>query len=79
MNIYNTLSRKLEEFKPIKELQGLSSTLLPTNFQYYAGGHVHYIFKTDFNGGKLTYPGALFPNNFKEVEEWQHGGLYLCD
>ena len=69
----------LEEFKPIKELQGLSSTLLPTNFQYYAGGHVHYIFKTDFNGGKLTYPGALFPNNFKEVEEWQHGGLYLCD
>ena len=69
----------LEEFKPIKELQGLSSNLLPNNFQYYAGGHVHYIFKTDFNGGKLTYPGALFPNNFKELEEWQHGGLYLCD
>ena len=69
----------LEEFKPIKELKGLSSNLLPNNFQYYAGGHVHYIFKTDFNQGKLTYPGALFPNNFKELEELQHGGLYLCD
>ncbi len=69
----------LEEFKPIKELKGLSSNLLPNNFQYYAGGHVHYIFQTDLNNGKLTYPGALFPNNFKELEEWQHGGLYLCD
>ena len=27
--------------------------------------------------GILTYPGALFPNNFAEVEKYYHGGYYL--
>ena len=27
--------------------------------------------------GTLTYPGALFPNNFAEVEKYSHGGYYL--
>ena len=27
----------------------------------------------------ITYPGALFPNNFKELEKFNHGGFYLLN
>ena len=27
----------------------------------------------------MTYPGALFPNNFKELEEFKHGHFYIVD
>ncbi|MAG78165.1 hypothetical protein CL616_02240 [archaeon] len=71
----------IEEFKPVslKEMEGESVASLPNNFNYYAGGHVHYIFKKDHGNGYLTFPGALFPNNFKELEEWKCGGLYLVE
>ncbi len=69
----------INEFKPDQKIPGEPVTSLPNNFQYYAGGHVHYIFKKELNNGILTYPGALFPNNFKELEEWKHGGLYIYD
>jgi DNA repair protein SbcD/Mre11 len=71
----------INEFKPagLEEMQGASAATLPQNFHYYAGGHVHYIFQKEFGKGWLTFPGALFPNNFKEIEEWQHGGLYLVN
>lgn len=71
----------LEEFKP-KEFEMVemqSSKNLPNNFDYYAGGHIHYIFNTEFNNGKLVFPGALFPNNFKELEEFKHGGFYIIN
>ncbi|RME55443.1 hypothetical protein D6777_00555 [Candidatus Woesearchaeota archaeon] len=57
--------------------QPLSS--LPRSFNYYAGGHVHYIFQKEHGNGILTFPGALFPNNFKELEEYKHGGFYIVD
>jgi len=72
----------LDEFKPewLKQVTGAETKTLPKNFNYYAGGHVHYIFdikKDDY--GVMTYPGALFPNNFKELEEFKHGGFYLVN
>ena len=71
----------LNEFKPagmeLMDAQPVAS--LPKNFQYYAGGHVHFIFDRKENGSLLTYPGALFPNNFKELEEFKHGGFYIVD
>ena len=72
----------LEEFKP-KELENnqcQSYADLPKNFKYYAGGHVHYIFDTVKEGyGKIAYPGPLFPNNFKELEELRNGGFYIVN
>ncbi|MFH1636981.1 MAG: DNA repair exonuclease [Candidatus Woesearchaeota archaeon] len=71
----------IEEFKPaeMKEMNAQPSSSLPKNFSYYAGGHVHYIFRTKYNGGLLTFPGALYPNNFKEMEQYRHGGFYIVD
>lgn len=71
----------LNEFKPrdLENVDCMDAASLPNNFNYYAGGHVHYIFEKDFGKGKLVYPGALFPNNFKELEEYKHGGFYLID
>ena len=71
----------INEFKPqnLEEMAGANAAHLPQNFHYYAGGHVHYIFQKSFGQGVLTFPGALFPNNFKEMEEWQYGGVYFVD
>lgn len=72
----------LEEFKPasLEMVPGDPTASLPKNFNYYAGGHPHYIFAKHKEGyGLITYPGALFPNNFKELEEFKHGGFYIVD
>lgn len=72
----------LNEFKPkeMDSLEGQSLSLLPKNFNYYAGGHVHYIFETDKeNYGKIVYPGPLFPNNFLELEKLKNGGFYFAE
>ena len=71
----------INEFKPqgLEDMAGADAASLPNNFHYYAGGHVHYVFQKEFGKGALTFPGALFPNNFKEMEEWQYGGVYFVD
>ncbi len=70
----------LSELKP-KHLAMMESqpvSFLPKGFNYYAGGHVHHPTKTMVDGyGVLTYPGALFPNNFAELEKYQKGGYFL--
>ncbi len=52
---------------------------LPKNFDYYAGGHVHVIEDVPYDKGKIAYPGPLFPNNFKELEELKHGRFIIVD
>jgi hypothetical protein len=71
----------INEFKPadMEKLEGLSFASLPKKFNYYAGGHVHYIFDRKEGNSLITFPGALFPNNFKELEEFKHGGFYVVD
>ncbi len=72
----------LEDFKPkdMEKVEGYPLDLLPKNFNYYAGGHVHYIFEKDVpNYGKIVYPGPLFPNNFKELEDLKQGGFYFVE
>lgn len=72
----------LTELKP-KHLEMIDSqpaSFLPKNFNYYAGGHIHH--KTLINipeYGPMSYPGALFPNNFSELEKYSHGWYYLID
>ena len=72
----------LEEFKPrdLDEVECTSYLSLPKNFDYYAGGHVHYLFDiVKEKYGKIVYPGPLFPNNFKEIEELKRGSFCIVD
>ncbi len=72
----------LNEFKPdgLDIVEAESYKLLPKGFNYYAGGHPHFVFSKNVeNYGLIAYPGALFPNNFKELEKFRHGGFYICD
>ncbi|MBU0929900.1 MAG: DNA repair exonuclease [Nanoarchaeota archaeon] len=72
----------LNEFKPkeLEHIEGQSLALLPKHFDYYAGGHVHFIFEKDIeNYGKIVYPGPLFPNNFLELEKLKNGGFYSVE
>ena len=72
----------LSELKP-KELEQMEAqpvSLLPKGFDYYAGGHVHH--KMEFSSEshkKVTQPGALFPNNFAELEKYGHGGFFIVE
>ncbi|OGM01955.1 hypothetical protein A3K72_00110 [Candidatus Woesearchaeota archaeon RBG_13_36_6] len=72
----------LEEFKPkgLEKIEASPLSLLPKDFDYYAGGHVHYVFnKQEKDYGTIAYPGPLFPNNFKELEELENGGFYIVN
>jgi DNA repair exonuclease SbcCD nuclease subunit len=42
---------------------------------YYALGHLH----IDFQYENFVYPGPIFPNNFKELEDLKHGGFCIID
>jgi len=72
----------LSEFKP-KDFEKVDSqplSLLPKNFNYYAGGHPHFVFqKQEPDYGIIAYPGPLFPNNFKELEKLKNGGFYIYE
>ena len=70
----------LTEFKPkdLKDMDSQPLSLLPKNFNYYAGGHVHYLFDKKEDGyGLIAFPGPLFPNSFKELEDLERGGIYI--
>ena len=42
---------------------------------YYALGHLH----IDFQHENFVYPGPVFPNNFAELEDLNHGCFYIVD
>lgn len=72
----------LTELKPkhLEKMESQPLSFLPKNFNYYAGGHIHH--KTQVNQenyGAFTYPGALFPNNFAELEKYGKGGYFLVE
>lgn len=72
----------INEIKPkeLEKIDGINLNHFPKNFNYYAGGHVHYIFSENIqNYGRVAYPGPLFPNSFKELEELKHGSFYIID
>ncbi|MEM4325962.1 MAG: metallophosphoesterase [Candidatus Pacearchaeota archaeon] len=57
---------------------------LPINFieterlpyaDYYACGHLH----IDFQYENFVYPGPIFPNNFQELEDLEHGRFCIID
>ena len=75
---HSLISELKPDFLEMVDSEPLSS--LPRNFDYYAGGHPHFILTKKIDGyGTLAYPGATFPNNFSELEKFKHGGFLLID
>lgn len=72
----------IDELKP-EDMQNIITqplSLLPKNFNYYAGGHVHIVKETEIDGyGTIAYPGPLFPNSFSELEKLGTGGFYIVE
>jgi len=72
----------LSELKPdhLDKMPANPISLLPRNFDYYAGGHVHIVKHTNLEGYQnVVYPGPLFPNSFSELEKLEGGGFYLVE
>jgi hypothetical protein len=55
-------------------IESVDSSLLP-KADYYALGHIH----TLYNSDGFVYPGPLFPNNFRELEDLSHGNFVIVD
>ncbi len=83
------LHTMMSELKPIefKEMESAPKSLLPQNFAYYAGGHLHKTVPEKLQEGDRTlvidqnnniiYPGSLYPTNFRELEKNQYGGFCI--
>ena len=73
------LHTTVDEFKPDENIEGESIESFPRSFNYYAAGHVHYLLDKKIHNGLLVYPGPVFPNNFKELEDLKYGRLCIVD
>ncbi len=72
----------LNELKPkeFEFIDGTSISLLPKGFNYYAGGHPHFVYsKYHEYYGVMAYPGPIYPNNFQELEKLKYGGFFIID
>ena len=66
--------------KNLEAIYSLPLSFLPKGFDYYAGGHVHIVFSEYIQDyGLVSYPGPLFPNSFKELEDLGCGGFYIVE
>jgi len=72
--LHTTITEALQNL-PIESIQ---LEQLP-QADYYALGHIHIDFNRELNGKPVVYGGPTFPNNFKELEELEHGFFYLVD
>jgi exonuclease SbcD len=83
------LHTMMNELKPkeFKDMESAPKSLLPRNFNYYAGGHLHKTIPAELreieqpiqiNGtNNIIYPGSLYPTDFRELENNQFGGFCI--
>ncbi len=83
------LHTMLNELKPkeYKDMYSAPKSLLPQDFDYYAGGHLHKTLpeKLRDNGttmevskkNNIIYPGCVFPTDFRELERIKYGGFCI--
>lgn len=79
----------LSELKPkeYKDMESAPKSLLPPDFDYYAGGHLHKTVPeilreseqplTITEKNNIIYPGSLYPTDFRELENYQYGGFCI--
>ncbi len=68
------LHTTIDKAKGTLPIDAIETDLLPSA-DYYALGHLH----IDFQYKNFVYPGPVFPNNFKELEDLTHGSFYIVD
>ncbi len=68
------LHTTIDKAKGTLPIDAIEADNLP-KADYYALGHLH----IDFKYKNFVYPGPLFPNNFKELEDLNHGSFYIVD
>ncbi|MBU0958901.1 MAG: DNA repair exonuclease [Nanoarchaeota archaeon] len=68
------LHTTLDKAKGNLPIDSIEADNLP-KADYYALGHLH----IDFQYQNFVYPGPVFPNNFQELEDLNHGGFYIVD
>jgi len=68
------LHTTIDKAKGTLPIDSIETDLLP-KADYYALGHLH----IDFQYQNFVYPGPLFPNNFQELEDLEHGRFYIVD
>lgn len=83
------LHTMLSELKPkeFKHMESAPKSLLPLNFDYYAGGHLHKVLPRELKEEDITikispknniiYPGCIFPTDFRELERMKNGGFCI--
>ena len=83
------LHTMLNELKPkeFKDMESAPKSLLPQDFDYYAGGHLHKVipeklkekgFTLEINQrNNIIYPGCIFPTDFRELEKIKSGGFCI--
>lgn len=72
----------LDELKQTEfaAITSMSTSLLPKNFNYYAGGHVHIVHTANLESRQnIVYPGPTFPNSFSELEKLKHGSFCIIE
>lgn len=68
------LHTTIDKAKGLLPIDALEIDRLP-KADYYALGHLH----IDFQYENFVYPGPVFPNNFQELEDLQHGQFFIVD
>lgn len=68
------LHTTIDKAKGTLPIDSIETEFLP-KADYYALGHLH----IDFQYQNFVYPGPIFPNNFQELEDLQHGSFYIVD
>ena len=68
------LHTTIDKAKGTIPIDAIETDLLPLA-DYYALGHLH----IDFKYNNFVYPGPIFPNNFKELEDLRYGSFYIVD
>jgi len=68
------LHTTIDKAKGTLPIDAIETDLLP-KADYYALGHLH----IDFQYQNFVYPGPIFPNNFQELEDLNHGSFYIVD
>jgi hypothetical protein len=75
----------IDEFKPkyLTQMESIPVSLLPKDFQYYAGGHIHE--KGEYNlphYNPIIFPGTLFagsPRDFEAAAKGVQRGFYIIE
>lgn len=68
--LHTTLDRVAEKLP----IDSVDTSKLP-KADYYALGHIHVLYDAD----GFVYPGPLFPNNFRELEDLSQGHFVIFD